>query len=162
MKWKRVSEANFRRTVDTMANLPWPIQFADITALVTERLGWKQWIPGVFKTDLGIDPGGGWIHKLDNNEVSSIRVGLTDYAGDDESDERDTFQHEAFSFYAQILKDMFGPGTHAPFPRKHDEMRWNLPSGARVILTVGIATASVTIMSPRLANAHSIIDRGEH
>ncbi len=162
MKWKRVSEANFRRTVDTMANLPWPIQFAEAIDIATTQLGWTQWTSATFFTHLGIDPGGGQIYHLHDNEVSSIRVGLTDYAGDDESDERDTFQHEAFSFYAQILKDMFGPGTHAPFPRKHDEMRWNLPSGARVILTVGIATASVTIMSPRLANAHSIIDRGEH
>ncbi len=161
MTWNRVSEADVRRQVGVLANLPWPVSFADVCSVVTTQLGWTEWIEGIFHAHLGVDPGAGRIFKLDDGEVSRIQVDLTDYSGD-ESDERDTFQHEAFSFYAQILKDTYGPGTHAPFPRKHDEMSWDLPSGARVVLAVGIATASTSILSPRLAQARRINARGEH
>ena len=162
MSWNRVSDADFRRHVDTLANLPWPISFADAVAVVNTELGWSPWSKASFRAHLGVEPGMGRISKIDNDEVSSIHLALTDYAGEDESDERDTFQHEAFSFYAQILKDMYGPGTHAPFPRTHDEMFWDLPSGARVVLVVGIATASTSILSPRLAQARRVNARGEH
>ncbi|MEI2730781.1 MAG: DUF6301 family protein [Dermatophilaceae bacterium] len=159
--WNRVSEADVRRQVGVLANLPWPISFADVCSVVTTQLGWTEWIEGIFLAHLGVDPGAGRIFKLEDGEVSTIQLSLTD-SSNDESDERDTFQHEAFSFYAQILKDMYGPGTHAPFPRKHDEMFWDLPSGARVVLAVGIATASTSILSPRLAQARRINARGEH
>ncbi len=161
MTWNRVSEADFRRQVDTLANLPWPVTFADASNVATTQLGWTKWSKATFLAHLGVDPGAGRIYHLHNDEVSTIQLSLTD-TSDDESDERDTFQHEAFSFYAQILEDMFGPGTHAPFPRTHDEMFWDLPTGAQVVLVVGIATASTSILSPRLAQANRINARGEH
>ncbi len=161
MTWNRVSEADFRRQVDVLANLPWPVSFADVCNVVTTQLGWTELIEGIFHAHLGVDPGSGSIFKLDDGEVSRIELDLTDYSRD-KSDERDTFQHEAFSFYAQTLKDMYGPGTHAPFPRKHDEKFWDLPSGARVVLVVGIATASTSILSPRLTQARRINARGGH
>ncbi|MEI2730784.1 MAG: DUF6301 family protein [Dermatophilaceae bacterium] len=161
MTWSRVSEADLRRQVGALADLPWPVTFADAANVATTQLGWTQWVEGIFLTHLGVDRGAGRIFKLDDNEISAIDVSLTD-SSHDESDERDTFQHQAFSFYAQILEDMFGPGTHAPFPRKHDEMFWDLPSGARVVLVVGIGTGEVSILSPRLAQAERINARGEH
>lgn len=161
MTWNRVSEADFRRHVDALANLPWPVTFAEAASVVATELGWTPWVKGIFLTHLGIDPGAARIYKLDDAEVSSIHLDLTD-SSHDESNDRDSFQHEAFSFYAQTLKDMFGAGTHAPFPRTHDEMYWDLPSGARVVLVVGIAIGEVSILSPRLAQARRIIARGEH
>ncbi|MEI2730786.1 MAG: DUF6301 family protein [Dermatophilaceae bacterium] len=154
-------EADVRRQVDVRANLPWPVTFHDATNVSTTHLGWTQWTESTFLANLGVHPGAGRIYYLDDDEVSSIHLDLTDYSRD-ESDERDTFQHEAFSFYTKILKDMYGPGTHAPFPRTHDEMFWDLPSGARVVLVVGIATASTSILSPRLAQARRVNARGEH
>ncbi len=161
MTWNRVSETDFRRQVDVLANFPWPVAFPDASRVVTTQLGWTPWTSASFRTDLGIHPGIGNLTYLQDEEISSIRLGLTDFS-EDESDERDTFQHEAFSFYAKILRDMYGPGTHAPFPRTHDEMYWDLPSGARVVLVVGIASGAVSILSPRLAQARRVIARGEH
>ena len=161
MTWNRVSEADFRRQVGVLAHLPWPVSFADASSVATTQLGWTQWSKATFLAHLGVDPGAGRIYHLHDGEASRIELDLTDYSRD-ESDERDTFQHQAFSFYAKILQDMFGPGTHAPFPRTHDEMFWDLPSGARVVLVVGIATASTSILSPRLAQANRINARGEH
>ncbi|MEI2730782.1 MAG: DUF6301 family protein [Dermatophilaceae bacterium] len=161
MTWNRVSEADFRRQVGVLANLPWPVSFADASSVATTQLGWTQWSKSTFLANLGVAPGSGRVLYLDDGEVSSIHLSLTD-SSHDESDERDTFQHEAFSFYAQILKDMYGRGTHAPFPRKHDEMFWDLPSGARVVLIVSIATGGVSVLSPRLAEARRGIARGEH
>ncbi|MEI2730785.1 MAG: DUF6301 family protein [Dermatophilaceae bacterium] len=161
MTWNRVAEADFRRQVGVLANLPWPVTFADASNVATTQLGWTQWSKATFLAHLGVDPGAGRIYHLHDDEVSTIQLSLTD-TSDDQSDERDTFQHQAFSFYAQILEDMFGPGTHAPFPRKHDEMSWDLPTGARVVLAVSIATASTSIHSPRLAQAHRINARGIH
>ncbi|MEI2730789.1 MAG: DUF6301 family protein [Dermatophilaceae bacterium] len=161
MTWNRVSEADFRRHVGVLARLPWPVTFADVAAVVTTQLGWTPLTRSGYWANLGVERGMGSISKVDNDEVSSIHVDLTDFSKD-ESDERDTFQHEAFSFYAQILEDMYGAGTHAPFPRTHDEMYWDLPSGPRIVLVVGIATATVSILSPRLTQARRVIARGEH
>ena len=161
MSCNRVSDADFRRHIGVLAQLPWPVTFADASRVVTTQLGWTPWTSASFRTDLGIHPGIGNLSYLENEEISSIRLGLTDFS-EDESDERDTFQHEAFSFYAKILRDMYGPGSQAPFPRRHDELFWDLPSGAQVVLVVGIASGAVSILSPRLAEAHRINARSQH
>lgn len=160
MSWNRVSEADFRRQVGALVELPWPVRLEGMTHVVTTSLGWTPFTEATFVTNLGVKPGLGSISLVDDDEVSSIHLSLTD-SSQDVSDERDTFQHEAFSFYAGLIKDMYGSGTHAPFPRQHDEMYWDLAAGPRVVLVVGLRSAAVHVLSPRLAQARRVLARGE-
>ncbi len=70
MTWNRVAEADVRRQVGVLANLPWPVTSTDASNVAITELGWTQWSKATFLAHLGVDPGAGRIYHLHDGEVS--------------------------------------------------------------------------------------------
>lgn len=151
MRWNRVPPADVVALVDSLVNLPWPVPEKDVDARLAE-LGITPYAPGMVQTyraGLPVEPDLVSTVIVDGT-LWSIEAGLTDDS-DETGTERDDFQSAAFVAYSMALQDRFGPARPGPFPRKYDEMIWDLEEGPRIVLQTGIEFSTVEVYSPEAA-----------